>query len=309
MNSAPEIPAEIGDAARFWAIRVGDPAFGDWEGFARWLEADPAHAVAYDAALDDEAWGTALVAALPAPPVRRAWWPRAVAACAALVAVIGGSAWYAQQPTVYATAPGERQTVELADGTRITLNGATRLSVAAGNPRQVALSGGEAVFEVRHDPAHPFAVAVDGASLTDLGTVFDVEAARGRLDVAVASGAVGYQGGGRAIRIAGGQALSRAGADADPVLRDVDAATVGAWRTGTLSYSDAPLGQVARDLARYLGQSVTVAPGQGARRFTGTLAVAGRADEVMRRAAAVMGVAIIRRGDGWQIGGDDGSSP
>ena len=314
MRTAADIADEIDEAARLWAIRVGDPGFAEWAGFTTWLEADPAHAAAYDTALADEAWGTALVAALPAaadvsPPSRR--WPmQAIAACAALLALIGGAGlWYAGQPTVYTTAAGEHREIALADGTRIALNGATRLSVAARDPRQVTLADGEAVFEVHHDAAHPFAVTVGTARLVDLGTVFDVATAAGRIDVAVASGSVGYRGQGRSLRLVGGEALALAGPDAAPVVHAVDASAVGTWRTGTLSYTDAPFAQVAADLTRTLGVRVTVAAGLGGRRFTGTLALAGDPGEAMRRVSAVMGVAIDRQGDGWQIGGDDGASP
>ena len=36
------------DEAAAWAVRTGDPAFDDWDGFTAWLERDPAHARAYD---------------------------------------------------------------------------------------------------------------------------------------------------------------------------------------------------------------------------------------------------------------------
>ncbi|WP_430098150.1 FecR/PupR family sigma factor regulator [Novosphingobium resinovorum] len=42
----------IRDAALGWAVRAGDPAFADWEAFTLWLEADPAHARAYQPAAE-----------------------------------------------------------------------------------------------------------------------------------------------------------------------------------------------------------------------------------------------------------------
>ena len=35
--------ARIEEQAAAWAVRTGDPAFEDWEGFTLWLERDPAH--------------------------------------------------------------------------------------------------------------------------------------------------------------------------------------------------------------------------------------------------------------------------
>ena len=41
------------------AVRVGDPAFDDWDALTRWLEAHPAHLAAYEAAIADEEWAEA----------------------------------------------------------------------------------------------------------------------------------------------------------------------------------------------------------------------------------------------------------
>lgn len=51
--------SDIKEAARLWAVRVGDPAFDDWDALTRWLEADPAHLAAYEAAVADEEWAEA----------------------------------------------------------------------------------------------------------------------------------------------------------------------------------------------------------------------------------------------------------
>ena len=58
---------EIEEAGRLWAIRVQDPAFADWDGFTQWLESDPAHLEAYEAALADAVWAVDLLASAPAP--------------------------------------------------------------------------------------------------------------------------------------------------------------------------------------------------------------------------------------------------
>jgi transmembrane sensor len=38
-----------------WVIRTRDPEFTEWDAFTLWLEADPAHAPAYDALLAADA--------------------------------------------------------------------------------------------------------------------------------------------------------------------------------------------------------------------------------------------------------------
>lgn len=40
----------VAQEAAAWLARTDRPDFTDWEGFLHWLEADPAHAEAYDRA-------------------------------------------------------------------------------------------------------------------------------------------------------------------------------------------------------------------------------------------------------------------
>lgn len=55
-------PSEIIEAARLWAMRVADPAFGDWDALTRWLESNPAHLAAYEAAVESDEWAAATLA-------------------------------------------------------------------------------------------------------------------------------------------------------------------------------------------------------------------------------------------------------
>ncbi|QHL90470.1 hypothetical protein GVO57_06010 [Sphingomonas changnyeongensis] len=76
----------------------------------------------------------------------------------------------------------------LADGSRVDLNGGTRIALDRGNPRFARLERGEALFTIVHDEARPFEVHAGDAVLRDLGTVFDVVREPDRLRVAVAEG-------------------------------------------------------------------------------------------------------------------------
>lgn len=317
----------LADAGRLWALRVRDPAFADWDGFTAWLEADPAHNAAYEAALDEMAAADDLFD-LPAEPLPVAandedgvrplprWRVQAVAACAALVAMAGG--WFAldrQAPArvEYATAMGERRTVVLDDGSRVILNGGTRLSLDAGNPRDVAMAGGEAVFDVKHDASRPFVITTaDGTRLVDIGTRFNVDSRDGALDVAVAEGAVMYQGGrvgGGDIRLDAGEVLTRATRDARPVKRSVAAEEVGAWQSGQLYYTDATLADVAADLSRNIGVTVGADKAIAARRFSGTITLDGDAAAVMARIGPVLGVGTRKQDRGWRLTSSDDITP
>ena len=54
-------------------------------------------------------------------------------------------------------------------------------------------------------------------------------------------------------------------------MRDVDPAAAYGWRSGRLSYTGAPLSEVADDLGRYFGKAVEVDPEVRALPFTGVL--------------------------------------
>lgn len=300
---------EIAEAARLWAIRASDPGFADWDGFTLWLEESPAHLAAYETALAQADEAAELLAAKPRPawrpepesryrPPRRRWF--AGGAIAAAVAAIAG--WglidRGHSPELIATAPGEHRTIELADGSRIRLNGGTRITIDRDMPRQVELAQGEALFEVKHDEANPFLVVTGNTKLLDAGTVFNVVADGGALDVEVAEGAVIYQPGANQVRLDAGDGLSRARAGALPVLRKTSAQNVGGWRTGTLYYDRAPLSRVAQDLTRNLGRTVKI-EGGGFAPYTGTLMLNGSAEDVLARAAPLLGVRFTAQGEGW----------
>lgn len=71
---------------------------------------------------------------------------------------------------------GKRSNVQLSDGTKVWLNSGSKLIfpvVFIGKSREVSLEG-EAIFEVTHDPSHPFIVNSQDNQVEVLGTVFDV---------------------------------------------------------------------------------------------------------------------------------------
>ena len=301
----------IGEAARLWAIRAHEASFADWDGLTEWFERDPRHLPAYEAALEDDSWAAQLFAARPpvaaetAPaqyPLRGRWFAMGGAMAAALVAVVSGTVLFRDAPVrEVATARGEHRTIDLADGSRVMLNGDTRIAFDPDTPRQIALAQGEALFDVKHDAKDPFVVVADGTRLVDIGTVFNVVRDGGAIDVAVAHGAVDYEAGKQRIRLNQGDALSRADSNAAPALRKASPEGIGSWQSGQLQYDDATLDQVARDLSRNTGRSIRVANGAARMRFTGTLVLRGPPREVLARAGPLLGVTFAERGDSWTM--------
>ena len=316
--------SDIRAQAQLWAIRAGDDAFADWDGLSAWLEADAGHLAAYEDALAQEEWVDALFAARPADhagyaefvsapgpvehandePARRRRWPAwGAGLAAAAVAAVAGWAVIDRGPGIeeVITAPGEHRSVEFADGSRILLNGDTRISYTPDKPREVTLAQGEVLFEVRHDERNPFIVTAGDTRLVDAGTVFNVVRDRDDLDVAVAEGEVIYKPGKSEIRLLPGDALSRSGSRGQPVLRKANLLAIGGWRSGRLEFDNASIANVARDLGRNIGRPVVPADNLKGVRFTGTLMVEGNAQDVLLRVGPLLGVSFVPEGGYWRM--------
>ncbi len=302
----------IRDAALGWALRTGEPDFTDWDGFTDWLEADPAHARAYDAvqaALDEAAVLTpevaadiepALAAANDNPPGwlarHRVWLGGAIAAALVLATTFLFGLW-PQGETLYATAPGETRMIALGDGSTVALSGGSRLAVAGA--RAARLEAGQALFTIRHDAADPFVLDAGGTRLVDAGTVFDVRLAGASLDVAVAEGAVVIDPDAQAVRVdAGERAVGKAGGQFD--VAPVDMAAVGEWQRGRISFAYASLAEIAVELTRATGIGFTST--DTATRLSGSIAFDSlRADP--RALEPLLGVRVQPQdgGNGWVI--------
>ena len=310
------------DEAIAWHIGLEQAGAEDWHRFVRWLEADPTHAEAYDRLTMESA---ALIPArldvvrpekAPQPPVeqtnivampaRRNWLRWGGASGGALAAA--AAAWLAFMPVAVTpdsytieTQPGMRHTVTLADGTRVEMNGGTRLVLDRGQPRLATLERGEAIFRVVHHADRPFEVRSGGVTLRDVGTVFNVARSGPALRVAVAEGSVLYQPEHEAVPLARGMALAMRDGEDRVTLSHVDSESVGGWANGHLDFRDAALTTVAEDVSRSTGAHVRVSPELGARLFTGTLRLDRPSDEVVRSLAALADSELSRDGPDWVI--------
>lgn len=287
---------DIDEKALHWFVALRDEAAGGdvWFGFQSWLEASPAHALAYDAVerlwVDLDAADTAPVdAPQPAPVIdfaaardrraqRRAPWLGAGLGVAASVTLaVGLWMWMAPNGQTYATTDAP-MTVALEDGSHVYLNRHSRLDVRFDDDRRaVSLAEGEAAFDVVHDPAHPFVVAAGAHQVEVLGTAFNVLNHGDDFAVAVERGVVAVTPAkAPRVRLIAGQALTQT-AQQTPALAHVAPDRASAWRQGILVYRDRPLGDVADDLSRYLDKPVVLSTSARALRFTGALRIGDEA--------------------------------
>ncbi len=292
-----------------WLIRQRDPDFVDWDDFADWLAEDPGHAAIYDAvaSLDHDLdalppTSKAAVVTLPgAPrrPSRRAWFSGAMAA--ALVGAIGlsGLDLFGNGGRIE-TAAGEHRTVELADGSKIEVNGGSVIEIDKDRPRFARLESGEAMFHVVHREDAPFVVETGGAKIVDLGTAFNVVRRESRTSVAVSEGIVLYNPDRDNVRLVAGKSIeARDGDGKPPVVQDVDVANVGGWRSGLLVYNGTPLPVVAEDLKRTAGMQVSIAPEAAELSFRGALIIDKNRNRTIADLAALSGTKAERQGEGW----------
>jgi transmembrane sensor len=154
------------------------------------------------------------------------------------------------EEAAYDTARGETRTVVLADGSRVVLTGDTHLKVRmAGRRRQVALDGGEAMFDVAHDASRVFEVETNEGQVRVLGTRFVMGLTNGRLDLDVYRGRVALStAAGARLEVGAGERASARGGEVIPGAPFAPAET--AWEDGWIETDSISLGELVERLSR-----------------------------------------------------------
>jgi transmembrane sensor len=311
MTARLDIEDHLLDEALAWQQSLeSDDA--DWDGYVQWLEADPRHREAFDsvalvnAVVVEHAPAVAdLLATQPTVDIPHTSHPRrwvaggAIAAALALVVAIPVLR-QGDPVTTYRSEPGKSRDFALANGTNVTLSPSSAMVVTGKDAAKIELASGEAYFDVRHDPARTLTVTVNGYQVTDIGTRFIVNAGGGGFHVGVSEGTVSVVApqSGQAVQIGAGQQMfgDDGGATVAPITPD----DVGSWRSGRLSYSDAPLPLVAADIARYSGKAVIVDPSLEKSHFSGILVI-GDGTRLLTDLATVMAIRISPEKGGYRL--------
>jgi transmembrane sensor len=186
-------------------------------------------------------------------------------AAALLIGV--GSLWFISRPLQLQTRFGEQGSYLLDDGSRVTLNSASKIEVRLRKDRRlVSLVSGEALFEVAHDAARPFEVRAGDTALRAVGTQFDVDVRPARTTVTVTEGRVAVlSAGGRPVRGTpvttlgvADQLVITPGASLAP-RHGVDVAAALAWTQDKLIFEHRPVGEVAEEFNRYNRERINIA--------------------------------------------------
>lgn len=251
--------------AREWRVLLhsGRATAADHLAAKAWRERSPAHEQA--AGEVDRLWALlgqveqpANPRTLPPPRRRSARWavPLASAALLLLALWLPQGAWLGWYADV-ATAPGEVRTVELEDGSILTLNGATALDWTLGDGRRaVRLYRGEVDLQVAKDASRPFIVEAGPARIRVSGTRFDVDYDGRDVVLAVTEGQVQASDAASQPLAVGANQQVHWRADRIQQVQPLDARQQLAWQRGKLVFRAQPLSEVFATLKRSQSQRV-----------------------------------------------------
>ncbi|HCE23823.1 MAG TPA: hypothetical protein DF282_15130 [Hyphomonas sp.] len=296
----------LGEAARWYSdLQDPDVALETWEAFLEW-EHDPQNAAAFQeierslVVLDrtNRAYGGMGQSAIsgggaPTRLVSRLAWSRsswiggiAAALVLATVSAIAAMPISHPEPIRYATSVGEQRSFDLADGSVMTLNTDTEAEISFTSTRRyVRLVHGQALFEVEKGQ-RPFIVEASRSQTTALGTVFDVYAKVGSVEVTLIEGSVGVvpvqaepeywdwirpvsrNGAAGRTLVPGERLVIRE--DGLESVSEINPSEAGLWRSGTVWLDNMALADVVTELNRYARVRVRIDdPDIGAERLSG----------------------------------------
>lgn len=188
-------------------------------------------------------------------------------AAAVLVAVATALwAWQGYSRSHLATARGEIRQLNLEDGSRVTLDTLSRVSVHYESAtRLVSLEAGEALFDVAKDPRRPFIVQAGNVRVRAVGTAFVVDRrSDSSVNVIVTHGTVDVwretSSPEPAVRVgARKRLLSTPVQAAQPEeLTAVQLAGAVAWENGVIDLNGRTIGEAAAEFNRYNARTIVI---------------------------------------------------
>lgn len=198
-------------------------------------------------------------------------WPYAASAVAAafIVLILAAGLWLTgrfTQPHEWIevqTALDETRVLELADGSRVTLNENSRLSYPADfttDSRTVRLSG-EAYFEVQKAEGKRFTVLAEGTSTEVIGTAFYLQAyPHQEVRIQVSEGKVAFASleNEEAVFLTPGEEAVMAKDHQVPHKQAIEDPNFQAWQSKKLQFSDTRLDQIVNRLEAHYDTSIAI---------------------------------------------------
>ena len=196
---------------------------------------------------------------------------RIAAEIAALLCIVVTVLWELSGTQAYSTSLGERRLVTLADGSKITLDSASKVTVHySADARKLTLVAGQARFDVAHDVERPFSVRARERTIVATGTAFDVDVVGASVRVTLIEGhvvvldstptepsATSSGKGSSAVEMRAGQQLI-ASPRAPARLATVSLDRETAWEYGQIIVDNETLVSVVERISRYSAEPVIV---------------------------------------------------
>jgi transmembrane sensor len=346
------IDPQLLEQAAAWRARLGDAPNPQSEEFCSWLAQDPYNREAWRSVhapwdvLGQHAAAPGVIelrrAALAHAhhAFRSTLWPRrirrpAILAAAAAAAVVAGAFlfWQQSRTDVFQTGFGERRMVTLPDGSQLTLDSRSEVTVRyTADARALTLVRGQAQFDVAHDVARPFAVTAEGHKVVATGTAFDVDLLGPKLLVtllqghvvvlpqraatvpwlshAPSAGADSATAAGAESRAASasGDTMSRIYLDPGeqlvmsssnvPQITHVDVERVTAWERGEIVFDNEPLANVIQRMNRYAPRHIIMGDDRAANLRISGVFHEGDLDGFVSTIASYLSVKAYERPDG-----------
>lgn len=308
------LPESVRAEAAAWIARLHGPdrTAADEQSFRRWLAADAVHAAAFERMTELWETGTRLKSDVlgrvqqSTPKSPRTYLPIAVAA--ASIMLIAAGALLFLRDTAEVTRVGEQRILTLDDGTRVTMNTATRLEVRYDKARRaVELTTGEAFFEVAQRRDRPFVVLAGGRRITALGTSFVVRQDIDRLSVTLMDGKVSISPG-RVQYLAPGERLTLA-SSATPKLDRPAIDQVTGWRRGVIALDNTSLAEAVAEMNRYSTVQLAIEGVQAGRIHVSGMFRAGDSVEFARALARTHGLHTMQENNRIVLSQPEGDSP
>lgn len=255
-------PASAMDQALDWLIVLGDPSEEQTRAFQQWLAADPLHEQAFAKA--HAVWEGPHMAQcaqhLAARPhnvsllsrLRPHWRPLATAAVL-ILGLFSFSNLPMRMQADHLTVVGERQRLQLEDGSKVLLNTNSAFSSTVNEHQRVArLYQGEAFFDVPASRGGPLEIDAGPVKASVRDTAFAVRYLDGVAQVRVQRGDIDLRAtrDDARIRLSAGESI-RIGPNGFDRPAKLDAATDLAWVQGRLVFENCPLSEVLAELRRY----------------------------------------------------------
>jgi len=291
-----EEPEGRDEEAASWCLRLSESELTPSEQklFEAWL-GEPGNVQAFDEAV--AIWRTAeAVAGRPGMIAERAaaldrfrkansarWlrgisrrWPGVSSIAAVLLVALLSVFLLRSTGQQYETNIGERRVAMLEDGSRVSLDAATRVDVRiADDKRQLTLMSGRAKFDVAKDPLRPFSVVAGDKIVVATGTSFSVELLGDQVRVLLYEGKVDVldrsdsAAGPQRVKLpnavlSAGQALTPGhelvipSSETAAVIDAADISRSLAWEAGQLSFDNEPLPLAAQRMNRYSREKLRI---------------------------------------------------